>query len=123
MKTQAQEMAYYVLKVLISAVLIVLISELGKRSSLFGAILASIPAVSVLAFVWMYLDTGETAKVADLAASIFWLVLPSLVLFLILPYLLRQGWDFWLSLLVAVTATVVSYFGMILVLGRLGVEL
>lgn len=116
-------MAYYALKVLISALLIVLISEVGKRNSLFGAVLASIPAVSVLAFIWMYLDTGDVDKVASLAASIFWLVIPSLVLFLVLPYLLRQGWGFWLSLLASVATTVVSYFGMILILGRFGVKL
>lgn len=116
-------MAYYVLKVLISAALIVLISEVGKRSALFGAVLASIPAVSVLAFVWMYLDTGDTGPVAELAASIFWLVIPSLVLFLALPYLLRHGWGFWTALMASVAVTVVSYFGMIFVLGRFGIRL
>lgn len=116
-------MGYYVLKVLISAVLIVLISEVGKRSSLMGAILASIPAVSVLAFVWLYLDTGDVGKVAALAGSIFWLVLPSLVLFLVLPTLLRHGWNFWVSLLASITVTVGAYAGMILVLERFGIQL
>lgn len=116
-------MAYYVFKVLISAVLIVLISEVGKRSSLFGAVLASIPVVSVLAFIWMYLETKEVEPIADLAVSIFWLVIPSLVLFLVLPYLLRHGWGFWTSLLIAASATVASYFGMILLLRELGFDL
>lgn len=116
-------MAYYVLKVLISAVLIVLISEIGKRSSLFGAILASIPVVSVLAFVWMYVDTGDAGQVADLAVSIFWLVIPSLVLFLAFPYLVRLGWNFWPSLAAGITLTVAAYFGMIFVLSRFGVTL
>lgn len=116
-------MLYYALKVLISAVLIVAISEIGKRSSLFGAILASIPTVSVLAFVWMYVESGDVRPIADLAVSIFWLVIPSLVLFLLLPHLLRHGWNFWISLLVASVGTAATYFVMIVALRQFGIRL
>ena len=64
------------IKVAITAVLVVAISEVAKRSSLLGAVLASIPLTSVLAMVWLYADTGDAHKVADLATGIFWLVLP-----------------------------------------------
>ena len=73
-------MLYATLKVLLTSVLVVAVSETAKRSVLFGAILASIPITSVLAMVWLYVDTGDTEKVARLANGIFWLVLPSLVL-------------------------------------------
>ena len=63
-----------------TAVLVVAISEVAKRSSLLGAVLASIPLTSVLAMIWLYADTGDAEKVADLATGIFWLVLPSLAL-------------------------------------------
>ena len=75
-------MLYTALKVAITAVLVVAIAEIGKRSSAFGALLASLPLTSLLAFVWLYGETGDAAKVANLAQSIFWYVLPSLVLFL-----------------------------------------
>ena len=85
---------YYLVKVLITSVLVVAVSEVAKRSSLVGAILASIPLTSVLAMIWLYVDTGNTARVSALATSVFWLVLPSLVLFLALPWLLKQGLSF-----------------------------
>jgi hypothetical protein len=116
-------MLYYVLKVAISAILIVVISELGKRSSLLGALLASLPLTSLLAFVWLYRDTHSVEKVAALSTGIFWLVLPSLVLFLLLPWMLRQGWDFWLSLVLSMALTALAYFGMTLLLRRFGIEL
>lgn len=102
-----------ILKVAITSALVVAISELAKRSTLFGALLASLPLTSVLAFVWIWYDTGDTEKVASLATSIFWLVLPSLVLFLILPALLRTGFPFWPSLATACFATAVAYFAML----------
>jgi hypothetical protein len=113
----------YALKVLISALVIVAISELAKRSSLAGAILASLPLTSILAFVWLYTDSRSTEQVAGLSTSIFWLVLPSLVLFLVLPGLLRQGWGFWASLGSAIIATLAAYLLMLAVLPRLGVKL
>lgn len=72
-------MIYYLLKVLLSSVTIVAISEISKRSTTVGSILASVPLVSLLAFVWMYIDTKDTTKIAELSQGIFWLVIPSLL--------------------------------------------
>ena len=105
-------------KVIITSVLVVAIAEVAKRSSLFAAILASIPLTSVLAMIWLYLDTGDAEKVATLASGIFWLVLPSLALFIALPVLLRAGWPFAPSLLVSIALTVGCYFAMIALLKR-----
>ena len=116
-------MLYAALKVLLTAVLVVAISETAKRSSLVGGILASLPLTSLLAFIWLYLDTGDTAKVASLSNSIFWYVLPSLVLFIALPLLLARGMDFWLSLAIASALTFVAYVVMTSVVARLGVTL
>ena len=106
------------IKVIITSVLVVAIAEVAKRSSLFAAILASIPLTSVLAMIWLYLDTGDVEKVATLASGIFWLVLPSLALFIALPLLLRAGWPFVPSLLVSSALTVGCYFAMIALLKR-----
>src|SRR3990172_3758957 len=106
-------MFYATLKVLLTSVLVVAVSEAGKRNSLVAAILASLPLVSVLAMVWLYVDTRDVEKIAQLASAIFWLVLPSLVLFLALPLLLRGGVGFYPSLGLAIALTVGAYFAMV----------
>jgi hypothetical protein len=114
-------MLYATLKVLITSVLVVAVSEAAKRSSLFGALLASLPLVSVLAFIWLYIETGDSEKIASLAQGIFWLVLPSLVLFLALPFLLRHGIGFYLSLSLSIGLTAGAYFLMAYALSRFGI--
>ncbi|MBL0162524.1 MAG: DUF3147 family protein [Xanthomonadales bacterium] len=113
----------YSAKILITVVLVIAVSEVGRRSSFWGAILASLPVTSLLAFVWLYTGVGDVEAVAKLSHSIFWLVLASLPLFLILPVLLRRGITFWAALAIACCVTVVAYFGLVWVLGRLNVRL
>lgn len=115
-------MIYYTIKVLISAVLIVLVSEVAKRNSLLGALIASLPVTSLLAFVWLYWETGDAARVSTLSIDIFWLVIPSLALFLALPLFLRIGSGFWLSLLAATAITAACYGILFLLLRHLGLR-
>lgn len=116
-------MTYYLAKIAITTVLIVAISEIARRSTLAGAILASIPLVSVLAMFWLYIDTKDINKISDLATSVFWLVLPSLALFVSLPLLLKQGLNFYLSMGISIGITVMCYFLMITILGHFGMKL
>ena len=114
---------YYIVKLVVSAALIVAISELSKRSTLAGSLLASLPLVSVLAMIWLYADTRDVAQVAALSRGVFWLVLPSLVLFLLLPVLLDRGYGFVVSLAVSIAATIVVYLAAIALVRYLGLEL
>lgn len=116
-------MVYYITKIVISALLIVAISEIAKRSSFIGAVLASVPLVSVLAMIWLYIDTRDVAKIGSLASGIFWLVLPSLALFIALPLLLKQGVNFYLSMGVSIVITIGCYWLMVAVLNHVGIEL
>jgi hypothetical protein len=116
-------MLQYAVKILITAAVVVAVSEIARRSNFWAALLASIPLTSVLAFVWLYLDTGSATKVADLSVGIFWLVIPSLLLLVLLPLLLRGGWNFWVGLAVSVTATSLAYLAMIWLLRRFGMEI
>ena len=116
-------MTWYIIKITVTVVLVVLISEISKRSSLVGAILASVPLVSVLGMMWLYIDTKDVGKVNDLATSIFWLVLPSLALFITLPVLLKREMNFYLSMGISIVVTILCYYAMIQVLGRFGVKL
>jgi len=116
-------MLHYALKVVISALVIVAITEISKRSTGFAALVASLPLTSLLAFVWLHNEGATPAQIAGLSSQIFWLVLPSLLLFLLLPLLIKQGIGFWLSLSLSVATTVVCYFVLLPLLRRLGVQL
>ncbi len=116
-------MTYYLIKTLISAILIVAISEISRRSSLLGAVLASIPLVSVLAMLWLYHDTRDAVKVAGLASGIFWLVIPSLALFVSLPLLIKNGVEFYLSMGISIVITIICYFLMLGVLNYYGIKI
>ena len=105
-------------KVVISAVLIVAVAEIAKRSALFGGFLASLPVVSVLAILWLYVDTKDPQKISDLSTSIFWMVLPSLLLFVVLPYLLKFQINFYLALLAASCASGVGYLFVLLLVTK-----
>jgi hypothetical protein len=112
----------YVIKIAVTALVVVAVSEIAKRSPVWAALLASLPLTSVLAFVWLYLDTGEAERVAVLAQNVVWLVLPSLVLFIALPLLLRAGWGFWISLASSCVATAGAYLAMAWVIARVGIH-
>lgn len=116
-------MYYYALKVAVSALVIVLITEMAKRSSGFAALIAALPLTSLLAFVWLHAEGVASIRIAELSGQIFWLVLPSLVLFLLLPLLLRMGVGFWLSLLLSISATSACYLVFLPVLRKFGVQL
>ena len=116
-------MSYYLVKIAVTTVLIVVISEIAKRSSFVGALLASIPLISVLAMFWLYIDTKDVSKVSDLTSSIFWLVLPSLALFVTLPVLLKQGINFYISISISVMVTIGCYWLMMTILNHYGIKL
>ncbi|WP_330924300.1 DUF3147 family protein [Candidatus Sororendozoicomonas aggregata] len=116
-------MLYYVLKIVITTLLIVIISEVSKRNSMVGAILASVPLVTVLAMIWLYTDTKDVEKVSALSSGVFWLVLPSLALFVTLPIFLKLGWNFYLSLSTSIVVTIACYFIMIWILNYFGIKL
>ena len=98
------------LRILLSGGLVVGISELAKKNEIFGALVASLPLLSIAALLWLYYDTGDTVKIAIFSQSVFWLVLPSLLFFVTLPVLLRKGLEFWPSFSTAVFLTVTAYF-------------
>lgn len=116
-------MLEYTVKIAATALLVVAIAETAKRSTLLGAFLASLPLTSLIAMIWLYSETHDTGRVAALASGIFWLVLPSLVLFIALPALLRHGMAFWPSLAIASALTAASYAALAAVLRRTGIDI
>ena len=116
-------MLYLLIKALISGAIVAAVSEIARRFPGWGGLLASLPLVSVLAMTWLYLDTRDTMKVADLAVSTFWFLLPSIPMFLIIPALLRSGWSWAATMALAIAITLALYALMFWIAPRLGLRL
>lgn len=110
-------------KALLSGALIVAIAEVGKRLPTLGALIASLPLVSVLGMILLWQGRPDAENMARHAEATFWYVLPSLPMFLLIPALLRGGWSFWLALPAGCALTVALYLGMMHVGPRLGLPL
>lgn len=115
-------MLYLAAKALLSGVIIAIVSEIAKRSPALGALILSLPLISILAFIWLWWEGSQTGKIAALSQSTFFLVLPTLPLFLVLPALLKGGAGFWPALGLSSLLTVLLYAAMVWGLSRFGVS-
>ena len=104
---------HYFIKVFISSAIIVLVSEIAKKDNIIGGLIASIPIVSVLSMIWLYIDTNDIDKVKALANGILWMIFPSMSLFIVLPILINCGIKFYLSLTISILITIVCYLSTI----------
>ncbi len=116
-------MAYFIIKALLSGVIIAAVSEIARRSPGFGALVASLPLVSILGMMWLWRDTNDPVRLAAHAEATFWFVLPSLPMFLVIPALLRRGAPFWPSLLAGCVLTICLYLAMTWIGPRIGLKL
>ena len=114
---------YLILKAALSGVIIAMVSEVAKRSPGVGALIASLPLVSVLGMIWLWRDTRDPERMAAHAGATFWYVLPSLPMFLLIPALLKRGVPFWAALAGGCALTVALYLLMTTVGPRLGLKL
>lgn len=97
--TRSSRTFYLALKALLSGIIIAVVSEVARRSTTFGALIVSLPPVSLLAIIWLWRDTGDAQRIANHAEATFWYVIPSMPMFLALPYMLRSGVGFWWAML------------------------
>jgi hypothetical protein len=113
-------MTQFLLKTVISAVIIAAVSEIARRSTFLAAILASLPLTSILAMIWLYRDTGNAEQVARLSTGILWAIIPSAVFFIALPILLRSGLRFAWAMLTSSAVMALFYLGYAWVARRAG---
>ncbi len=116
-------MGYFIFKALISGIIIAIVSEVAKRAPGFGALIASLPLISVMGMMWLWRDKPDPVLMAEHATATFWFVLPSLPMFLLIPMLLNRGWGFWPALVAGCMVTVALYLAMTWASGRLGFRL
>lgn len=113
---------YFLLKILISSLVIAGVSEVAKRNTFIAALFASLPLTSLLALGWLYYDTRDTGKIIEMCHGIFWMVIPSLAFFVLLPVILKSGVKFWWAMVVASIATSIVYSVFVFIIRKMGVN-
>lgn len=116
-------MLYLAVKAALSGTIIAVVSEVARRSPTLGALIVSLPLVSILGILWLWHDTGDAERIAAHAQSTFWYVLPTLPMFLVMPAMLHNGIGFWVTLAACCVLTFMLYVGMVWTLGKFGVAL
>jgi len=115
-------MAYLLMKYLITAAIVVLVSELVKLNDKLGAFVATLPLITVLSLIWLFIEKQPILKIANQAYYTFWYVIPTMPMFLLLPYLLPKL-GFWMSLLASVAFTLVVFYFYTMLLNQFGINL
>lgn len=116
-------MTYLIIKAALSGIIVMIVSEVARRSPGIGGLIASLPLVSVLGIIWLWRDTSDLERIAAHAESTFWFVLPSLPMFLVLPSMLRHGVGFWIALALSCLLTIGLYALTLWLLPRLGIKI
>ncbi|MEI9926398.1 MAG: DUF3147 family protein [Sphingomonas sp.] len=116
-------MTQFWVRALLSGVIVAAIATIARRNPAAGALVASLPLLSILGMLWLWHDTRDGEKMARHVEATFWYVLPSLPMFLLIPGLLRHGVGFWLALLAGCALTLVAYLATIGIAARFGVRL
>ena len=107
----------------LSGMMIAAIALIARRSPAAGALVASLPLVSVMGMIWLWHDTHDRERLASHAGATLWYVLPSLPMFAAIPWLLRHGLGFWPALALGCALTVLLYLLTVAIAARFGVTL
>ncbi|ABC78008.1 DUF3147 family protein [Syntrophus aciditrophicus] len=114
---------FYFLKIVITVIFITAISEVSKKSSIIAAVMASLPVISIIAMMWIYIDTKDIEKISLLSKQLSWMVLPSLIFFISLPIFLKHGFSFYSGLTSSMILTATGYCAMILIIKQIGFKI
>jgi hypothetical protein len=115
--------AYLIIKAALSGVLIATASEVSRRFPGWGALIVSLPLVSILAMIWLWRDTHDPIRMAAYVEATFWYILPTLPMFILIPMMLRHGYSFWSALGLGCALTVGLYVGVTVIGPRWGLRL
>ncbi len=113
---------FIVIKYIVTAAVVVAVSEFAKASDKLGGLIAALPLVTVLALIWLYVEKQPVSKISNHTYYTFWYVIPTLPMFLLFPYLLPK-WGFWPTLLSCIAVTLVIFYVYANVLKTFGINL
>ena len=112
-----------VVKIVVTALIIVLVNKIQLVNDRLSALLIALPFTSLIAMIWMHQEKQTTTRIANHAEGTFWFVLPTLPMFLILPWMLRSGWGFWVALAANCLLTVGFFWLTVAILRKFGIDL
>jgi hypothetical protein len=112
-----------VVKLIITAVIILVVTKVQVVNDRLSALLIALPFTSLIAMVWMQAEKQGSQRIANHSEGTFWFVLPTLPMFLILPWMLRHGWGFWAALGVNCLLTIGFFWLTVVILRRFGLNL
>lgn len=110
-------------KLFITALVIVIVNKVQLFNDRLSALLIALPLTSLLAMIWMHQGRQSAERIANHSEGTFWFVLPTLPMFLIFPWMLRQGWNFWAALGANCVITVILFWLTVIILRRFGIDL
>ncbi|UNC90984.1 DUF3147 family protein [Candidatus Contubernalis alkaliaceticus] len=113
----------FLLKTVVSALLIALVSEVSKKSTAFGAILISLPITSMIAMTWLFVETNDSGKVLQFSNLIIWIVIPSIIFFIVMSFLLRYNCNFYLAMAVSSVVMICSYCLYVKIIKYVGINI
>ena len=113
---------FVIIKYIVTAAVVVIVSEFAKANDKLGSLIAALPLVTVLALIWLYVEKQSVSKIANHAFYTFWYVIPTLPMFLLFPYLLPK-WGFWPTLIGCIFFTLVVFYVYAIALKQFGINL
>ena len=116
-------MIYFLTKTILTATIIIIVSEIAKRSSLLAAIIISIPLTSLMTFIWVYWESKDTEKIIDLSNNTMIMIIPSFAFFIILPIMLKFKFNFSISIIISILSTSIAYYIFIYLLKKYGITI
>ena len=114
---------YIGLKILITALIVVVVSEISRRSTIIAGLIASIPLTSLLAIIWIYFETSDLVNIKNLSSNILLMIPPSLTFFICLPLFIDMKIEFYLSIFLSIVITAIVYWLYLYILGIIGINL
>jgi hypothetical protein len=87
-----------------------------------AAVYASLPLTTILAMVWLYLDTSDAQKVSTLSWNVLIAVIPSHIFLIAFPLLVKFGVNFWISLTISMVLTAIAYWVYVVALKHFGIN-
>lgn len=112
----------FILKTVVSALLIAFVSEVSKKSAALGAILISLPITSMIAMTWLFVETNDSSKVLQFSNLIIWVVIPSIIFFIVMSFLLRYNCNFYLAMALSSIVMISSYCLYVKIIRYIGIN-